>query len=294
MNEETHPHAVHADMLHLARLLPDGAIGIDAGLTLTKVVHATATGVLMDARETRTVFTDRGWSALREAAAGDGHVGVTGAKIAVVPNPAEHLQVDEIEASARGVRALLEAEGRIEDGEFLMAMLGTGAAFAVIRGADTVEHLGGTPLGGGSFAGIAHRVDPSLSYEEMITRAERGERRNVDTMVSDLYPDGIGRISADMTAAHLSQRGQGSLDDFLAGLLNMHAENIAQIAASRARMSDLPRVVVAGGFVHNNPSMLEMFIKIAGMFGIRAEAVTAPGYAPAIGAALIAAEATHP
>jgi type II pantothenate kinase len=292
MNEEGHPHAVHADTLHLP-LLPEGAIGIDAGLTLTKVVHATANGVLLDARETRTVFTDRGWSALREAASGTGHVGVTGAKIAVVPNPNDHLQVDEIEASARGVRALLEAEGRTGDGEFLMAMLGTGTAFAIIRGDDVVEHLGGTPLGGGSFAGIAHRVDPSLSYEDMIMRAERGERRNVDTMVSDLYPDGIGRISADMTAAHLAQRGQGSLDDFLAGLLNMHAENIAQIAASRARMANLSRVVVGGGFAHNNPVMMEMFVKIAWMFGIKTESVAAPGYAPAIGAALLAAEASR-
>jgi type II pantothenate kinase len=289
MNDHAHPHAVHADMLDLP-VLPDGAIGIDAGLTLTKVVHATATGVVLDARETRSVFTDRGWTALREAAQSNGHVGVTGAKIAVVPNPAGHVQVDEIEASARGIRALLAATNRTGDGEYLMAMLGTGTAFAIIRGDDVVEHLGGTPLGGGSFAGIAHRVDPSLSYEDMIARAERGERRNVDTMVSDLYPDGIGRISADMTAAHLAQRGQGSLDDFLAGLLNMHAENVAQIAASRARMADLKRVVVGGGFVHNNPTMLDMFVKIAGLFGIAVEAVPAPGYAPAIGAALIAAE----
>src|SRR4029079_5095462 len=172
----------------------------------------------------------RGWSALREAAQTAGRAGVTGAKIAVVPDPQEHVQVDELEASARGVVALLSAEGRLGAEAFLRAMLGTGTAFAIIRGPE-ISHLGGTALGGGSFAGIAHRTDASLSYEEMITRAERGDRRNVDTMVSDLYPDGIGRVSADMTAAHLAQRGQGSLDDFLAGLLNLHAENIAQIAA---------------------------------------------------------------
>lgn len=288
MNDHQHPHAVHAGTLRIP-VLPEGAIGIDAGLTLTKVVHATADGVVLDARETRTVFTDRGWSALREAAQANGNVGVTGARIAVVPNPNEHVQVNEIEASARGIRALLEADGGRGDGEYLMAMLGTGTAFAIIRG-DEVHHLGGTALGGGSFAGIAHRTDPSLTYEDMIARAERGERRNVDTMVSDLYPDGIGRVSAAMTAAHLAQRGQGSLDDFLAGLLNLHAENIAQIAASRARMADLARVVVGGGFAHNNSMMMDAFIKIAWMFGIKAEAVPAPGYAGAIGAALIAAE----
>lgn len=291
-NDQSHSHAVHPEMLHLP-LLPEGAIGIDAGMTLTKVAHATPDGIVLDARETRTVFTDHGWSAMRNAARANGRAGVTGAKIAVVPDPGEHLRVDELEASARGVVALLAAEHRLGDAPFLMAMLGTGTSFAIIRG-NEIQHLGGTALGGGSFAGMAHRVDPSLTYESMITRAEHGDRRNVDTMVSDLYPDGIGRVSADMTAAHLAQRGQGSLDDFLAGLLNLHAESIAQIAASRARMADLTRLVVAGGFAHNNNVMMQMFGKIAGMFGISVETVAAPGYAGAIGAALIAAESPHP
>lgn len=289
-SDHTHSHAVHPEVLRLP-LLPEGAIGIDAGMTLTKIAHATPDGIVLDARETRTVFTDHGWSAMRDAARANGRTGVTGAKIAVVPDPGEHVQVDELEASARGVIALLEAEGRLGDDAFLMAMLGTGTAFAVIRG-DEINHLGGAALGGGSFAGMAHRVDQSLTYEDMITRAERGDRRNVDTMVSDLYPDGIGRVSANMTAAHLAQRGQGSLDDFLAGLLNLHAESIGQIAASRARMADLTRIVVAGGFAHNNEAMMSMFKKIAGMFGISVDIVSAPGYAGAIGAALIAAEST--
>ncbi len=106
------------------------------------------------------------------------------------------MPAQEIEAGARGACALLECDGRLGDGEFLLALLGTGTAFAAVRGA-TVQHLGGTPLGGGSFAGIARRVEPSLTYEALVAGAERGDRRRVDVMISDVYPDGIGRVESE-------------------------------------------------------------------------------------------------
>jgi len=115
---------------------------------------------------------------------------------------------------------LLAAEERLGSGAFVVALLGTGTAFAAVRG-EKVSHLGGTPLGGGSFVGITRRIAPSLSYAAMIASASRGERRRVDAMISDAYPEGIGRVGPDLTAAHLV-KGGGSLDDVLAGLLNLH------------------------------------------------------------------------
>lgn len=109
--------------------------------------------------------------------------------------------MQEIDAAARGAVALLEADAQLGSGEFLMALLGTGTAFAAVRGAN-VLHLGGTPLGGGSFAGIARRIDPALSYRAMIAGAARGDRRRVDAMISEVYPQGIGRVGPDLTAAH--------------------------------------------------------------------------------------------
>jgi type II pantothenate kinase len=168
-------------------------------------------------------------------------------------------------------------------------LLGTGTAFAVVRG-DAVHHLGGTPLGGGSFAGIARRVEPSLTYDAMVAGAERGDRRCVDVMISDVYPDGIGGVGPDLTAAHLAQPGAGSLDDFLAGLLNLHGENIAQIAAGRAQAARMSRVVLAGGFAQGNPQLVASITSMAALFGLSVETAPWPAYAGALGAALAAAE----
>jgi len=292
-----HAHSLQPDTLRLAGLIPEGVAGIDAGMTMTKTARASGGGIEVRAQETEAALTGDGWE---EVSAQGRVIGVTGARASRVKAGDGVVAVQEIEAAARGCVALLHTEERLGAGEFLMGLLGTGTAFAAVRGSagtafaavrgGTVNHMGGTPLGGGSFSGIAYRVAPRLSYEDTIAAAERGDRRAVDTMISDVYPDGIGRVGPDLTAAHLSRRGAGSLEDFLAGLLNLHGENIAQIAAGRARMANLGRLVLCGGFIHNNPRLLESITHMAGLFGLPVETVPAPGYAGAIGAAIIAAE----
>ncbi len=283
--------------------LTDGAIagldilradvcGVDAGLTLEKIVssHGGALNAV-------AVETSRGAEVALPAVP---LVGVTGARgPAVVRSiqapgdtsaPVRVVESQEIDAAARGVAALLTSSGRAPDAPWVLALLGTGTAFALVRG-DRCSHLGGTPLGGGSFAGIARRIDPSLSYAEMIAAAARGDRRNVDMMISDAYAEGIGRVGPDLTAAHLSKDGGGSLDDVLAGLLNLHGENIAQIAASRAIISQARHVVLAGGFAHDNLALTQSIESMAKLFGVSVEVSPHPGFAGALGAALIATEA---
>ncbi len=278
---ETHPHSLHDDHLSAIPSLRVGAVGIDAGMTLTKLARATASGIELNVRHTKRAPDE---FALAEQSS---RAGVTGAYTRGLAGSADAVHVQEIDAAARGVAALLETEGRLGDGAFVMALLGTGTAFAAVR-EGKATHLGGTPLGGGSFCGIAQRVDATLTYEAMIAAAERGERRNVDAMISDIYPEGIGRIGPDLTAAHLTRGANGSLDDFLAGLLNLHGENIGQIVASRATIASLPRVVLAGGFAHNNPGLCASIASMVKLFGLAVESVPAPGYVGAIGAALIA------
>jgi activator of 2-hydroxyglutaryl-CoA dehydratase len=111
-------------------------------------------------------------------------------------------------------------------------------------------------------------------------------------MVSDAYPEGIGRIGPDLTAAHLSKAG-GSLDDFLAALLNMHGEGIAQIGGQRALLQQIARAVLCGGFVRQNPKLTESISFMAGLFGVNVDVAPQPGFAGAIGAMLLAAETSE-
>jgi type II pantothenate kinase len=253
-------------------LLPPGALGVDAGLTLTKLVWRDGDAVEAAAYPTASVS-----DALLPGAV----LGVTGARAAMFESRPTAAW-SEIDTAVHGVRALApEAPA-----EFLLALLGTGTLFAVVRG-DSIAHVGGTALGGGSFTGIAGRMAPDLAYGEMVAGAARGERRNADLLVSDAYPGGIGRIGGDLTAAHLAKHG-GSLDDVLASVLNLHGENIAQIAASRALTSRLDTIVLAGGFAQDNAALVTSITAMVGLFGMRTVVSPAPGFAGALGAAMLA------
>jgi type II pantothenate kinase len=254
--------------------LPEGVTGIDAGLTLTKVVSVVSGTIRAYAFET----TEGGV----EIAVGDAPTGVTGARADAYRLVDRAVVVQEIEAAAAGARRLLG-----ERADFVLALLGTGTAFAAVR-ADAVTHLGGTALGGGSFTGIARWIEPSLSYEAAIAAAKRGDRTRADIMVADAYPEGIGRIGAVMTAAHLAKRDGGSTDDVLAALLNLHGENIAQIASSRAIIAQLQRLVLVGGFAHENTALVASIAGMAQLFGVPTESAPHPGFAGAVGAAILA------
>ncbi len=290
MSGERHTHIVEDVVLPAESRLPDGAVGIDAGLTLTKVARAEGRSLRLEARETVALSRDDEWRALA-GAPGRGVVGITGARLGRLRDEARVVEVPEIDAGARGAVALLRSAGREPPDAFVLAVLGTGTAFAAVRGS-VATHLGGTPLGGGSFVGVARRVLPGLTYEQMIVGARRGDRRKVDVMIGDVYPAGIGRVRPDLTAVHLALATRGTLDDFLAGLLNLHGENIGQIAASRARIAGVAHIVLAGGFVHSNPALLSSLTAMIGMFGVSAEVTPSPGFAGAVGAALLAVEAT--
>jgi type II pantothenate kinase len=269
-----------------ATILPEDVVGADAGLTITKIVRASRTAFELSSHTAQSLFADEGWPWLGTAR----RVGATGARIDGLVRGAAVVRVPEIEAAARGTLALMRAEGSAPEGDWVLALMGTGTAFAAIRDG-RVSHLGGTALGGGSFSGIARRIAPGLDYGELVARAARGDRRNVDTMIADAYPDGIGRLGSDLTAAHLTDLRGGSVDDFLAGLMNLHGESIAQIGASRARIAGAPHLVLAGGFAHGNVALVASVTAMAAMFGVSVAVAPSPRYAGAIGAALVAAEA---
>jgi type II pantothenate kinase len=272
------------DAIKQFALLPEGAAGIDAGLTLTKVARWVAGSIELTARETASVLDEHTPS---HSIIGDAtRIGITGARGEHVADGAGVVRVQEIDAAAGGAIALL---GEQAPSEFLLALLGTGTAFAAVRDG-AVTHLGGTAMGGGSFAGIARRIDPALTYGEMIAGAARGDRRNADLMVSDAYLGGIGRIGGEMTAAHLAKAG-ASIDDVLAALLNMHGENIAQIAAGRGTAVGIRHVVLAGGFAHENDALVASMTAMLLLFGFTSDVAPHAGFAGAVGAALMASKA---
>ena len=159
MTERAHVRIEHNELWPKATpALAPGVVGVDAGMTLTKVARASEGGIALAWYGTNDEGAGARIAAEVESAA---RVGVTGALLGAVHAGERFVRVQEIDAAARGVLALMESDGRAGSDGFVMVLLGTGTAFAAVRG-ENVTHLGGTPLGGGSFAGMATTIGSTL------------------------------------------------------------------------------------------------------------------------------------
>jgi hypothetical protein len=69
----------------------------------------------------------------------------------------------------------------------VLANVGSGAGFILVRGEDSWERVSGTSIGGGSFYGLCHMLTGETSYDKMLDGAERGRNERVDLTVGDIY-----------------------------------------------------------------------------------------------------------
>jgi hypothetical protein len=119
---------VLSDTSDASMLLPEGTAGIDAGLTLTKIARHIAGGVVFSACETSALLD--GGADVGAIAPDAASIGITGARGDHVRDGTGVVRSQEIEAAVRGAIALLGANA---PDAFVLALLGTGTAFAAVR-----------------------------------------------------------------------------------------------------------------------------------------------------------------
>ncbi len=70
---------------------------------------------------------------------------------------------------------------------YLLANVGSGVSFIVVRSEHDWERVSGTSLGGGTFYGLCRMLTGLTSFDEMLNHAELGNNVNVDLTVGDIY-----------------------------------------------------------------------------------------------------------
>ena len=74
---------------------------------------------------------------------------------------------------------------------YLLVSVGTGTSVMLGRRAGACTRVGGTALGGGTIVGLGARAAArERDFAEIVALAQRGDRRRVDLLVSDIYPAG--------------------------------------------------------------------------------------------------------
>ncbi|MEM3958334.1 MAG: pantothenate kinase [Thermoproteota archaeon] len=190
------------------------------------------------------------------------------------------VKVNEIVAAGTGGIVLTGLD------EALVVSMGTGTALIEVReNGKRIKHIGGTGVGGGTLLGLARKMLGISSVSILVEMAEKGDPRRVDLTVGDIVGDGIGILSAEMTASNLGRVGDtSSPEDLAAGITNLVGEVVASVTFLAASKLELEDKVILVGRVAKLPPVLKSIQRALSSFGVKPIVPKLPEYAVAVGA----------
>jgi len=205
---------------------------------------------------------------------------------------ARAVSIGEFDAWAVGARTLLTAAAEPTPERFLMVSLGTGTSALLVEPTG-VTRVGGTALGGGTVVGLTAALTGERDFAAIAELARGGDRRRVDLLISDVYPQGF-MLPGDANAASFakvsrSASGDASLADLAHGVIGLVAENVGLICAGLAVRCDVERVVFGGSTLELGSTLTVILDVVCRMFGRSAHFLEDGRYAGALGALALGA-----
>ena len=269
------------------------AIGVDAGATLVKVATRSPEG--------KTSFRFAPSTALSEVveiihASRPESVGLTGGGAAKLETQLDcpTTRVNEFAAWGNGAAELLQDAAVGPARRYLLVSLGTGTSVMLVDGM-AVNRIGGTALGGGTVVGLGAVLLDRSDFSEIAALADRGDRRKVDLLVSDIYRPGEIPLLGDLTAASfgkLARLGDGqptpAREDLADAVMGLVGENVALICGGLGAAHQVERVVFGGSTLRDNQTLREVLQLITGALGHETIFLKDGEFAGALGALRLA------
>jgi type II pantothenate kinase len=130
-----------------------------------------------------------------------------------------------------------------------------------VKGPKDYKRVCGTSLGGGTFLGLCCLLTNCQSFEEALELAAKGDNKNVDKLVRDIYGGDYGRfgLTGDVVACsfgHMNCRekcADARPEDLARATLVTITNNIGSLVRLCAKAESTERVVFVGNFLRINP-----------------------------------------
>ena len=227
------------------------------------------------------------------------HLAVTGGRHRVLPErlgATAVVKVNEVQAIGRGGQALLKLEGDARNTPAMVASCGSGTALIKAEG-DRYAHVSGSAVGGGTMLGLARLLLGTMDPHAIERLAAAGDRNGADLSLADVITGPIGSLPADATAVNFGRLGRASFhgevsrEDLAAALVNLIAQTIALITINASRAHQCEQVVLIGHMLDMS-SFRAVVAQVGQYYAAELQIVEQPGYATAIGALLLGAQAS--
>ncbi|MDR2649292.1 MAG: type II pantothenate kinase [Clostridiales bacterium] len=167
----------------------------------------------------------------------------------------------------------------------LIVSMGTGTAL-VEASEESIKHIGGTGVGGGTILGLSSRMLNIRDIELIIKTAEDGDLSHVDLMVGDLTRDVLPGLPPYTTASNFGRISDvATSGDIALGIINLVLQAIGMTAIFAARGAGVKDVALIGN-LSVIPQCRDVFEILRQLFSINFIIPGNAEYATAVGAAL--------
>ena len=173
--------------------------------------------------------------------------------------------------------------------EAIVVSVGTGTAIVhakIEKGRYSIEHLGGTGIGGGTLVGLSKLLLNKDQPTTVFKMAKLGDISKTSLLVFDIVAGPLGKIPASATASNFGKVGDDTKpEDIALGLITMVAQTVATMAYFAAKEKNLGNEIVFVGKLPSQELFAEKLTETLKVFGTTTEIPKNAPYATAIGAA---------
>ena len=167
----------------------------------------------------------------------------------------------------------------------IIVSMGTGTAL-VEASQESIKHIGGTGIGGGTIIGLASRMLNIRDIKHIIKLAEDGDLSHVDLMVGDITKDLLPGLPPFTTASNFGRMSDVATNsDIALGIINLVLQAIGMTAIFAVHGSVCKDVALIGN-LSVIPQCKEVFDVLKQLFSVEFVIPENAEYATAVGAAL--------
>ena len=193
----------------------------------------------------------------------------------------ETVKINEAEAVGLGA---LKLSG-LDRG--LVMNLGTGTVF-VYADEEGAAHSGGSGLGGATLVGLSRKMFNEVDALQISKLAEKGDLKNVDLMMGDVYNMDFSFLPPDASAANFGKlKADASDGDIALGLLSTIYQVLGTMAIFAANAKRCKTIIVTGALAELKQAG-QILPRVGDLYGASFVFADKGLYATAFGAALLA------
>lgn len=169
----------------------------------------------------------------------------------------------------------------------IVVSMGTGTSLVQIEG-DSIRHIGGIGLGGGTLQGLSRLLLKTDNFKEVSALAQKGDVSQINLQIRDISAHPLQGLPLDATASLFAKaQSNASEEDIAVGIICMVLQAIGSAAILSALNSGIKDFILIGNMTKLAQCRI-LFPKMEKIYGVRFHIPKYAEYRTAIGAALSA------